>query len=982
MTRTIHAAAALTAAIALSPAAAAHAQERDPPTFRTLARDGQPVSDGSGSRVNPAGSRDVIGLDRAGRAIFDGSLLDAGGAFVSGDAVFVGDGDAVRLVFRGGGPAPADGVPVGGSTIQFLGDVRHSPSGELLVQAFLEGGSVLGEVLLTDRAGAQRVEAVVNQPFRGLCGLHDITNGTTAGQYALNGGHLVFHFINSSGLCGDNLRGMVRARDGGALSTVAIEDGPVPGAPGEEWDLLFTGPSLNEDGDYLFLGRYQPPGSPLLTTLVLSRPSGELTRIATTGTAVPGTADTLTSINAWRVGRTASGATAPRVAYVVGSTGGVHVLDTAHGNVPILSEGHSWDGFTFTAGQLQLAIANNDSAVIVADTTGNGIPSFGEAVWRMDTALDPPMQVVLHEGGPVPGDDPRAAGFTISRLFTVNVNEDGRLAVECELSPGNRQAILLEERSSLDAGRFRVALLQRDVIEAGDGSGEVFGLLGQIPSSPRVTGPGDDSLQTRFNANGQFVFRGRTDPEDGGADFNAIYTVSIDPPPRTCDVTVRRRGRNLVLTGDDEGDCRVTIRSETEGELTVVPGEDTTLNGESRSLTFAGVEGSIKVKMGAGNDVLTLESTDEACDRDSLVDVFRNLTIDTGSGLDRVTITDLEILGSLTVKTGSGGKDTLDIVDTCVARNLKIVGGRQEADLDLRGAVVDGRTVVKMPSGPRDDSPPVRLGLVNCTLGATTVKGGSTSDDIDLDECDLFGNLRIDTRGGILEQVRLDACRFHEGTTAVKATRSDTLILRITGLEQDSGGLTVNTGFGGCDVSVSQSQILRDVRIKTGDSRGDARINKVAIGNSVLDSAFVLRGKGSHDVFVGSVSEVVEGIAVNTKGGVLDLFGVSSTEIGEDANIQLASRAGAMEARVHTNTVLDGHVSIRGTKGPDAVYMNGGDYNGSIKISLGAGDDLVDLDGVTVIDDLRLFGGPGNDRNDSTGNGVGGATVTDSFELP
>ena len=97
-------------------------------------------------------------------------------------------------------------------------------------------------------------------------------------------------------------------------------------------------------------------------------------------------------------------------------------------------------------------------------------------------------------------------------------------------------------------GPFEVAIREGLDVPTREGTTELVGIVNAIPRFPRFTGTGQDGRMSRFNASGEFVFRGGISP-NGGTD-DAVYVVSVEEPPAPCDVTVRQRGGTIVATSD------------------------------------------------------------------------------------------------------------------------------------------------------------------------------------------------------------------------------------------------------------------------------------------------------------------------------------------------------------------------------------------------------------------------------------------------
>ena len=964
------------------------------PTFRVLAENGDSIDGRPGATASLVGARDVLSLDRQGRAFLDGVIDGPNG----GEAFFVADESGLRAPFALGDAAPALGIPASGSTVANIVEAYASPEGDLIAAVELAGGQQPGEALLTEFDGVLRVAAARNVAFGGLCNLSDIGNGISTRQFAAHGDTVVFHGIRDLGTCGDDKRGVYRVpATGGAVETVALEDASVPGAPGETFDLLFFGPALNADGAYFFTGRYDDPNGPGLTTALFLAPgagAGQTapTLIARTGTTVPGTAFKATGITSYSVGNTPDGGSRPRTVYSVeafikdaNQLSYQYVFDSARGSDPALGTGTTDGDFTFAAGlpglssRFGLASAKDDVLVVVADTTGPNIPSGGEAVWRLDPLRSQAPKVVLSEGGPIPGCDPRATGLTIKRLLTVHLNEQGRLAVECELS-NNLQAILMEDSDPDKADEFHIVVQRRDRLPMRSGMGVASGLLGEIPSSPRVRGPGTDGRQSRFNDRGEFVFRAFMNPDDNTANRSVIYTVSTDPARELCDVKVKQRGRNLSIVGGKSG-CDVTVRSGADGSFEIVPGTDTTVNGKRTPLSLTGVLGNITIYLGDGDDVLRLTSDDPACDQDSSFDVIGNLTIGSGDGNDVVQISNFEVRRTLTVDLGNTGTESLSVDDTCVGRSLKVAGKRVVTTARFANCVVEGSTKMSLPGAPVP-SPAADFDFVGCAFAKVVIRGSAFPDEVRFDRCTAAAAVKIDTRQGVLEDVRINDSDF-ESSVRINGSKCGHLVARLTELRANEGGLRVDTGKNGCQVQVIQCHIARRLDFRTGGAPdGSGNLNDIDVDNSLIEGSLVLKGKGPQDFVLTRGSTVAQGISINSKGGPIDQIVLFDFEV-EEGHVTVQSRAENSFIRVSKATVTGGDVRIRGTKGKDQAFVVDSNVSGTVQVILDKGDDEATVSGTTIGRNLRLFGGGDRDLLNGevdTSNTVTGETVKRDFE--
>ena len=228
-----------------------------------------------------------------------------------------------------------------------------------------------------------------------------------------------------------------------------------------------------------------------------------------------------------------------------------------------------------------------------------------------------------------------------------------------------------------------------------------------------------------------------------------------------------------------------------------------------------------------------------------------------------------------------------------------------------------------------------RLGLSFCKLWKTKITARGREDFISLEECEVGHNLKI------------------------------------------------TTGKVGTDVTIDGGSYARKVTIKTGGSEA-GKTNGIDVMRGDFERSLVVRGKGSHQIRVEDCV-VPEGIAINLKKGEKDFVEVLDSEIGKGI-LQVRSRAAAFEGEFLRNTVEDGALYVRSSKGDDKVTIGDCSAPKSVQVILSWGDDELHVDGTTVDGDMRLGGGGGDDLlyyEHNEPNTVGGELKKDSFtEVP
>jgi len=188
-------------------------------------------------------------------------------------------------------------------------------------------------------------------------------------------------------------------------------------------------------------------------------------------------------------------------------------------------------------------------------------------------------------------------------------------------------------------------------------------------------------------------------------------------------VIAEQKGKNLTVEPDGGSPAFPAYRIEelAPDEFRVVGFQTTTVNG-APSVTFTGITGNVTAALGSDGGIINVK--------------------------------DASITGSLFIKLGPGGSHLVDIVDTSVAKNVKVDGARA-ASVDVGyecgtcaapgiGCTVDGSFSFKSGGSTSD------LTLCN-VLFAKNVKvtGKPADEEIILAHTTIDGSLAIKTRPGM-----------------------------------------------------------------------------------------------------------------------------------------------------------------------------------------------------------------------------------------
>lgn len=932
-----------------------------------------------GDILEPTPMTDRMSIAPDGSVLFTADLRDSGGGLLTADALVTGKKDALTFL-----TAPGETIAHGTVTalenyrVSRIDSAHRNPDGNTVVECITTDNTFFLPTLLTFIGGTQSVGAVEFHPFDGVCALDELGNQAFAGAHALGGDSLVFIGKSRPG-CPDELQ-RVYVRDGSNTPVaVAVEDSIVPGTTDDRFVDFFNAPVANSAGDILFTGRSADFGA--IDILLAMDATGPLRQIAMVGDTITG--GELKGFAAWTIGPPVQ-AGSPRVAYVAraeaaGAVRTVQVFDSAHGASPVVATGATAGGLTFAvqptqfSAQVGLAIAEFGQLFLVGETTGPGVKDgSAHGIWRYDPREAPDLEVLLYEGGRVLGS-PVAETRTITSIKTVSVNTRGLVAAEVELSDGN-EAILLE-RAGAAQTTFVVALEEGDQVPTRTGTATLESLLFTTPTFPEVSRSGSDGGRSRFSERGLFVFKGRVN--FGSGIRSGVYTVTVEDPEQqqTCDVEASVKGGNLLVRGG-AGGCSVTIESKANGNVDVIPGKDTTVNGQNA--TWSGVfTKSMDVRMGGGDDAVTIRSTQPAGSFDSPTDVRKNLVVDMGFGVDVLRIDEMQISGSLTIKRGTGLEEQIRMDGSATDGNLTIGGANGKQLVELTGLLVRGRASIRSGDGFQSS-----VDLDACTAGVLKVVGGTDTDDICFADVRSHRSMVIDTGKSDVDFVTLRTTTVDKGNLSIRAKKSDAALITLNDMTVTKGGISIQTGKAGCVLNAANLTLSGNFLLKTALTTGGADDNVVDVEN-LEARAFVLRGLGGHTLSLhGDAATLQRGVSMRTRGDGLDVIHVQDARVVA-GNVDVKCNAGQLDAQFRDLKLDKGSLKARGTNDADTVLVRGCTIAKDLQVTLRDGDDALTLVNSPTARNRKIDGGSGNDGLDVDGaSTAGGKDLQKNFEGP
>jgi len=273
------------------------------------------------------------------------------------------------------------------------------------------------------------------------------------------------------------------------------------------------------------------------------------------------------------------------------------------------------------------------------------------------------------------------------------------------------------------------------------GGATLTGLVGFTPSSGQsftlIDNDGDDAVVGTFAdlPEGSTVELGGqtfTISYEGGTGNDVVLTApSTEPPINTTGnvkAVVDRRGQ-LTITGDKLGNG-VRVENGAAPGIVIITGlGTTTINGKA-SVTLTGVKGNATINLNQGDDVLHLGGS-------APLRLPRDLKVQLDDGDDRLQAQGLHVAGSTRIASGKGD-DTLDLLDSCFARNVRLDLGCQPRGRRYTTPADDDSLTIRSADFARGFDLDTRAGNDRVSIrdsqfsGSSRLDGGPGCDTLDV----------------------------------------------------------------------------------------------------------------------------------------------------------------------------------------------------------------------------------------------------------
>ncbi len=915
-------------------------------TIEIVAFPGQAPAGVPDGQVLRPGDRARVSIDNLGRVLFSSDVAQGLNPVGSGYFAWRG-GTPEAVILRGDTIDPVGGVGAGSLVIATIDDAFTTPIGlhvVFLPTAVLRSRNGGGFDAITATgpiahpgacpigsyfapAGAARAPLRVADDANAAFVARDLRGdgcdyGEKASGGSTDGSSLLLRQVST-----DNFASLV------VNAQTELPSGDSAGINGNS--TLRLGP----EGHLLF--RASAGGDALL----LADPvTGALTIVVRVGDPAPGTGETILRVDDFTLGPTDGGGV--RVAYSVrvAGSGDVLVYDTGIGaGAPLFRTGDVIDGFTFApdpASSLpQLAIAD-ERLVVVAEGTGAGTLARSDAVWRVTMLEDGLERDVIARSGSVI-DAGGGLEYDVSVIHETIVSPDGHVAIVASLAQFGLEAILMEG-VSVGSGLIP-AVVTGDNMPSPDESPRFAGDLTPV-NPPRLVQPGHDGRPARLNDDGVLVFNAAAKTQFANGDFG-VFTVTVREVLEDSDVRVTGKRGRFRITGDD-GDAKITIELDDDGDLVVIPGDRTTINGERSDFATNERIRSVFVDMGPGNDVVKVRP-------DALGDMEPwpgDLTIHGGPGNDDIDVRDVVLARSLSIASDAGATEFLRVIRVDVGRDLTVTGAEGSTIIDLTGVDVDRRTRIRTA-----DNVSGSFTALSCDFGKVAFQAGNPGGSAGFRRCNFDGNAKFTFGDGDLHRLSLlDNTRFDGAAAKIQSPKAGFLLL----LMRDVSGLrklSIGGGPGDDQLELDRVAVAGKLSVSMGGNGGERTGNRLSTSGLAIQGNCTISGDGVSSVVM---TNAMVGGALAVRFGKGELADVSLLRPSVEGRTKITSRASATSA-VITTPALENAVSIATGAGADLIRIAGGDVLGALTVKTREGDDEVEVTD-TNVEKLNLDGGGGS----------------------
>ncbi len=408
---------------------------------------------------------------------------------------------------------------------------------------------------------------------------------------------------------------------------------------------------------------------------------------------------------------------------------------------------------------------------------------------------------------------------------------------------------------------------------------------------------------------------------------------------------------DLIITGDDA--ANQIIITEVDGTVTITRDDgDTSINGDA-DIPGTGVEldgifsRNIKIKMGDGDDVVTIEGDEgdnpnDPAD-DNRFEIGGNVQIDLGNGttedpeFDQAVILNLaDVAGSVKITSKDANDANAAIVDSTIGKNTQIALGGGNNIANIVDSTIGGNLKIANKDGDQ-----IVLVARSTVDGSVSIANGKGKHSVQIIQSTTIGkNLSIKNKQLVTAEGELDPDQ--------NISINNTTV---------SGSMKISNGKGAADISVGGSTtVAKKLSISSKDGDDDVELSSVTAAGVKIST-----GKGAADVSIDDVT--TDSLAVANKDGATDIE-IDDTTVTKKTkltggkaetivNINTMTATGGLQIKGGGKAVGDGALEV------DILGLTGGE-KAKVNITGGGDADIINIDDVTLAS-LQIKTGKGND---------------------
>jgi hypothetical protein len=350
----------------------------------------------------------------------------------------------------------------------------------------------------------------------------------------------------------------------------------------------------------------------------------------------------------------------------------------------------------------------------------------------------------------------------------------------------------------------------------------------------------------------------------------------------------------------------------------------------------------------------------------------KTVSITLGDGVDTLNIEDATVRGKVTLKLGEGGNTTFVTNASDFLDKLTYTGGDGNDSLHVQASSdVDGD--IKVTGGDGLNAVTFDTAILG---GKLTVKGGATVDNVNIVGSNVAGKVKLTLDDGDANTVVLEEGVLLEDDLEITGGDGVNNFNVRSGV-QIGGDVKLTAGDGDNNLSLEDFvPIAGKLTVKGGDVENELELVDVSITGKVK----VTFGDAPNHLLLDDLA-FIGGDGLDYKGGdgadTIDI--VNGGRVVGKTKLTLGDGDNFLDM---TEGATENDLTYKGGDNGDTVLFSGTDisFGGSVTLTLGDGFNVVNGDAMddpsTIAGDLTVKGGDDTDTVD-----LGGTTVDGEFDL-